>query len=252
MIENNKETKREKFKTQKHHIIPKYYYRQVNLEIDNSANNLINLLYKDHILAHYYLYFCSKNKKYKFSNQCALEHILGNYTSDTELRNFAENLNNYQVLYEESIKYRSEIMRNRVISDVTRQKISEANKGKKRSQEIKDKLSIAHKGISLPKSQETRDKLSKAHKGKKVSDETRKKISLAGKGRTSPNKGKIFSREYRNKLSLAHVGHKDSDETKKRKSEALKGKALNTVYINNGYITKRIDKNDLNYYLSCN
>ena len=31
LIESNRETKREKSKTQKHHIIPRYYYKKNNL-----------------------------------------------------------------------------------------------------------------------------------------------------------------------------------------------------------------------------
>lgn len=49
-----------KFKTQLHHIIPRKYYTYNKLEINNSRENLVNLLYKDHILAHYYLALCAK------------------------------------------------------------------------------------------------------------------------------------------------------------------------------------------------
>ena len=44
---------------QKHHIIPRSYYRHENLKCDDSKNNLIYLSYADHILAHYYLALCS-------------------------------------------------------------------------------------------------------------------------------------------------------------------------------------------------
>ena len=42
LIEANKETKKEQFKTALHHIIPKAYFKKMNLPIDNSKNNLVN------------------------------------------------------------------------------------------------------------------------------------------------------------------------------------------------------------------
>ena len=44
----------------KHHIIPRCYYKHYNLAVDNSSNNVVKLSISDHILAHYYLYKCSK------------------------------------------------------------------------------------------------------------------------------------------------------------------------------------------------
>lgn len=62
LIEINKDTKKQKFKTNKHHIIPKSYFKLNKLEVDNSRENLVNLQYKDHILAHYYLINCCETK----------------------------------------------------------------------------------------------------------------------------------------------------------------------------------------------
>lgn len=59
IINNNIDRKREKFKTQKHHIIPRAYFKHNKLLLDNSDNNIVNLLYKDHILVHYYLCQCT-------------------------------------------------------------------------------------------------------------------------------------------------------------------------------------------------
>lgn len=68
LIESNRDTKREKFKTHKHHIIPKYYYRVNNLKIDNTSNNTVNLGIKEHILCHYFLINCGKNDRFILSN----------------------------------------------------------------------------------------------------------------------------------------------------------------------------------------
>jgi group I intron endonuclease len=69
------------------------------------------------------------------------------------------------------------------ISDETRQKLRDANLGKKPSEETRKKLSIAGKGRPAP-SEETRKKLSIAKKGRKVSPETRKLISDSRKGKS--------------------------------------------------------------------
>lgn len=55
LIINNLSTKRQKNYTECHHIIPKNYYRRMKIKIDNSNDNLVNLVYCDHVLAHCYL-----------------------------------------------------------------------------------------------------------------------------------------------------------------------------------------------------
>ena len=90
----------------------------------------------------------------------------------------------------------------------------EANKGKKRSDETKRKLSEAHKGNhpseetrrkrseslkGKPKSDEWRKKISEAQKGKHLSEEHRRKLSEARKGKTPWNKGKVGAQQAWNK-----------------------------------------------------
>ena len=59
IITNNTKTLRLKYKTQKHHIIPRAVFTHNKERLDNSESNIVNLEYKDHILAHYYLYMCA-------------------------------------------------------------------------------------------------------------------------------------------------------------------------------------------------
>lgn len=59
IITNNLKTLRLKYKTQKHHIVPRAVFTHNKEPLDNSESNLVNLEYKDHILAHYYLYMCA-------------------------------------------------------------------------------------------------------------------------------------------------------------------------------------------------
>ena len=92
------------------------------------------------------------------------------------------------------------------------------------------------------------------NKGKKRSDETRRKLSEAKKGEKNPNygkpawnKGKPLSADHKNRLSEAHKdqipwskGKKFSEEHKKRLRESHKGKnignknALGKHWYNNG------------------
>lgn len=70
-------------------------------------------------------------------------------------------------------------------SDETIKKISESQKGKKRT----------------PLSEEHRKKISESRKGITLSEETRRKLSESHKGRTAWNKGKKHTEETRRKIS---------------------------------------------------
>ena len=116
------------------------------------------------------------------------------------------------------------------VSEETKKKLSEAlkgrpspMKGKHLSEEIRKKISEAHRGYHH--SEETRKKLAELHKGKKLSEETKKKISEVKKGKPAWNRGKYCSEETKKKLSEAQKGKPKpkSEETRKKISETLKG-----------------------------
>lgn len=75
-------------------------------------------------------------------------------------------------------------------SDSTKKKISEANKGKKRSLETKRKISEAKKGnknfLGKQHTDEYKRKMSERMKGRIVSEETRRKLSESHKGSKNP------------------------------------------------------------------
>ena len=115
-----------------------------------------------------------------------------------------------------------------IVSDETRRKISEAQKGEKHpmfgktpSEETRRKISESGKGKTGEKSnrfgkthsEETRRKMSETAKGKTFSDETRRKISEAGKGKTGekhPMFGKTHSEETRRKMSETRRKNRES------------------------------------------
>lgn len=133
LIIKNKSTKKIAFKTQVHHIIPKAAFKFLNLEIDDTKANKINLFYKDHILAHYYLAKCSIGK-FKYDNILALRHILGHKRCDITEEELLKQLPDIQQLYEEAMKLQAIKMHNektgKKFTDIHKQRISEANKGR--------------------------------------------------------------------------------------------------------------------------
>ena len=128
-----------------------------------------------------------------------------------------------------------------LMTEETKQKISNSNKGKSKSEEHRRKLSEAKKGKSSPtkgiKTGKSWNKgkecpqISKSLKGHKTSEETKNKIRIANieyyKTHDSPSKGKHHSEETKKKISEAHKGKSRgpfTEEHKKKIGEANKGK----------------------------
>lgn len=122
----------------------------------------------------------------------------------------------------------------RPMSEEQKQKLREANKGKKpppHSEETLRKMSESMKGKNTgPKSEEHKKKLSEAHRGKKLSDEHKEKL-----------RNKPVSEETRQKLSEAGKGRVVSEETRRKKSESMKGKKFGSP--SQEVIEKRAAKN---------
>lgn len=189
LIDKNKDTKKEKFKTQKHHIIPKCYYKLNNLEIDNSDSNCVNLLYKDHILAHYYLCLCvdNNNKKliYYFYNSF-LHMIKADANNKIKINNFdTDDLNDYQNIYYEWKILNSELQKgstawNKGLTKETDGRVAKYAKPRHFSKEHNE-----HNRQSLIRYYKTHDG---TMKGKHLSIESKIKISLANKGKSRKSK----------------------------------------------------------------
>ena len=108
------------------------------------------------------------------------------------------------------------------ISEESRNKLKESARGRKHTEEAKQKMSAAKKGKTtwnkgVPMKQETKEKLSKAKLGKNLSQEHRDKISKSLKGRRQSDHAKEA-------IGNAHRGKIVSEETRKKLSEAAKGK----------------------------
>lgn len=111
-----------------------------------------------------------------------------------------------------------------IATEETKQKISDAMKGKLCSEETKRKIGEANKGREpsnkgKPRSEETKQKIGEANKGKKMSDEAKRKLSELRKGRVPWNKGKPMSDETKQKLSEAQKKIQANKLTNKQTSK---------------------------------
>jgi len=87
-------------------------------------------------------------------------------------------------------------------------------------------------------SEETKRKIGESNKGKTYTAESLKKMSIAAKkrsiGKLSPMDGKKHSEESLRKIRQASTGRIFSIESRKKKSESLKAYHLNKKLLNNG------------------
>lgn len=211
LISKNTESRRVKGKTQRHHIIPREYFVLNKISVDNSTENLVNLLYKDHILAHYYLALCCSDAILRIGMTSAVNMMLHAAKSRTicpvNIGDLLKDLDKYQQLHEELSKFRAE-------------KTKEVHTGRKRSINTRNKISKALTGKQA--SATARANMSAAKKGRKMSEEQKSKISQKLKGRKQPWAGRKQSAEEIESRRLKLLGHPVSEETRSKISSALK------------------------------
>jgi len=213
LINQNLTTKQEIHKTQRHHIIPKYYYKENGLKINNKVENIVNLFFKDHVLAHYYLALCSTKNYYKFSNVFAIKHLLGakyikGMPIESSLLKFTGSLQYYQQLYEEGTKHFYDIY----------------HKGKKCSEENKIKSSKRMMNHVWTDEEIKRRVVTRRKNGNwKYSPELIKKLSDSHKGQIAWNKGLKMSKSFSEKVREGKIGKKQSEKHIKARSIGLLG-----------------------------
>ena len=164
---------------QKHHIIPRCWFKMNNLPIDNSDANLVLLTKEQHGKIHKLMSLCAKDEQLK-RNMVIAARLMGLPTT--------------------SLKYTptKEVI----------QKISEALKGntfwlgKHHTEESRKKISASMKG-----------KL----KGRTLTDDVKKKMSVLKLGEKNPFYGKHHTEESRKKMSESRLGKKRGPYKKKIK-----------------------------------
>lgn len=104
-------------------------------------------------------------------------------------------------------------------SEETKKRMSEAAKGKEKTDKHRKNISKSKMGIK--RSEETKEKISKGHLGKKKTDETKKRMSDAWKGVPKPK-----SEEWCKNQSQKMTGKTHSLESKVKMSERKKKKIV--------------------------
>lgn len=217
---------------EKHHILPKCLGG-----LDNK-NNLILLTAKEHFLIHKILNILHPDSRglfYGYRTMSLLKKQNRDYKIGAReyerikiIFNFYNSGENHPNSKKKGINHPSF---GKKLSSETKQKISQARKGKykgenspwwgvKKSEEHIKKLSESRKGRKA--SEETKLKMRKSHQN--VSIEVREKISKANKGKPSKLKGKKLSEDHILKIVASLIGKKHTDETKKKRSDSLLGK----------------------------
>lgn len=142
-----------------------------------------------------------------------------------------------------------------VVSEETRRKLSEKHKGKKISEEHRQKIIQNHafKGKKRPEhslrmrgenhpfygkklSKEHVKNMSEVRRGKKMADETKLKISKSLKGRSRPDDVKKKISESNKGKHMHWLGKKHTEETKEKMSNSSKNKRKIEVIYNDGKI----------------
>lgn len=212
---------------------------------------------KDHIRGKYKCYFHDAIKKYGIENfdYEVIESIKESKLSEREIYwiNYYDTYNNgYNLtLGGEGTRGFSHGFTNEV-----KQRLSETHKG----------LEPWNKGKTNIYSEETLKKIGQRDHKSCWTEELRKQQSEKLKGRSSPNKGKITSEETKKKISESVKKSFEENNTREKLSKILKGKPSkrkgnhygpnkihsqtmkNKVHVNNGEISKMIDKELIEEY----
>lgn len=206
IIERGKTRKIKGYK-ERHHIVPKCVGGK------NTKENLVELTAKEHFICHKLLTEIHPEESglhYAVWSMCHLKN-------SKHQRTYKIGSREYQRLKE-----------NLVVSDETRQKMSENNisfwTGKKLSKEHRQNIS---NGIDIGLTKYWLGKeLSESHKQnignscKNPSKETRRKMSISHIGKNNGFYGKQHTKECREKIRKSKLGKLRSEETRKKMSEA--------------------------------
>lgn len=187
LIIANLSTERIVHKTQRHHIVPKHVFEKQNMPVDNSKDNLVDMLYSDHMLSHAYLFLCAKFP-YRYANAVALNILCSDAFS---LKLLFEILPYAQQQYEETMSNH--------VNSMCLPGVSKKHSEKMQSSVVRDAISSSIKLV--------RDKqrdfvtLSKNRECKRVSPDNVEKLLQEGWTLGAP-KGKIRMHNFCKETSV--------------------------------------------------
>lgn len=155
-IINNPNPDNEEY-TEEHHIIPQFFYRMNNLEIDNSPDNLVRVSLKNHFLVHYYAAKCAK-EQYRSKLWFSVVRTLGNF----KLKGWEDRIDLISDKIAE-MKLEANKAHSRLMTPEARRHLSELNSGERHpkygthhSEHTKMLISITQKGKVIPIEQRIR------------------------------------------------------------------------------------------------
>lgn len=160
LMESNLFTQKQKGKTNKHHVIPRCLSKLLNQPPDKL---IVNLLFKDHVIAHCLLTLSAKETQFKYFNMCAVYKLLG--LAKQEQRQMFIDLDIVQKAYECSRQ--QAVINNPMNNDV----IKEKHDTIMRSDDVRNKISEAI--INYRK----QNPFSEEHK-KKISEKAKNQIFI--------------------------------------------------------------------------
>lgn len=145
-------------------------------------------------------YYKSNNKKYGY-NIANGGNCVGSASEETRKKMSERMKKNNPMKNKETVEKMRQSQLGKKLSEKHKQKIINANKGRKRTKEEKEKDRIAHLG----EKNGMYGKKGKLHPnyGKHLSEEQKKKLSESLKGHIPWNKGKKLSEEHKKKVSIA-------------------------------------------------
>ena len=282
----NQHTLKDSFRTQSHHIVPRCLAEALGHEVDNSTNNLVNLLYRDHILAHYYLMCASKNQSFRANMAYSVQFVIAAVSDKTEaeiLKELPQVQECYEIMQQVKLTYKhsDEVKAKLAISTSGRVHISKNGINKNvKIDELQNWLDLGWvRGWQANYRAANRQKIGIIFEGKnKYIDSTeldyyldkgaviggkKHKIPRADKGqKRSPE---IIAKLTQNRRGLICVHHSKTGKVHYIKSELLEqylmegyvlgrgiqhGGFKDRIWVHKDMISKLIPKSDLDQYMT--
>jgi hypothetical protein len=144
-------------KGHKHHIIPRCWFKMMQLPIDNSKSNLVMLTPEEHLKVHQLAILCAKDDAMRSKMGFAVKRLLnGNFSGmkhTDETKALIKAKRALQIMTEESNRKRSIALKGRIFTDEHKAKLKTnwhlshtkmpSFKGNKHSEESRKKMSEA-------------------------------------------------------------------------------------------------------------
>lgn len=103
LVERNRRTPRRGKDINSHHIVPRSWFKIHKQTVDNSLSNLVNLVYRNHTLAHYYLCLCTEGQL-QYANELALILLVSRKKLNISDKLLVQGLPLYNNIYEDYLQ----------------------------------------------------------------------------------------------------------------------------------------------------